>query len=76
LYGVPKILYILWLTLFLTKIKRLNINWDEYLDDEDLEIFRKHERTGRPLGDEDFVSKLEKICKRELAKKKTGPKKR
>jgi hypothetical protein len=27
--------------------------------DIEMETFRKHERTGRPLGDENFIEKME-----------------
>ena len=37
---------------------------------------RKHERTGRPLGDETFVKKIEKTCNRVLCKQKPGPKRK
>ncbi len=43
---------------------------------EDHETIRKHERTGRPLGDDSFISRLEKLSTRCLRKKKPGPKKR
>ena len=56
-------------------------DWSAYLQgeekEEDLDIFRKHERTGRPLGDEDFITRIEKITGRTLRKKKAGrPKKK
>jgi hypothetical protein len=38
------------------------------------ENMRKHEQTGRPLGSENFVIKLEKILDRLLRPKKAGPK--
>lgn len=54
-------------------------DWSSYLtgedDEQDLTLFRKHSRTGRPLGDEKFYTKLEKIAGRILRKKKPGPKK-
>jgi putative transposase len=34
---------------------------------------RRHERTGRPLGAESFVKRLEKKLRRPLAKRKPGP---
>ncbi len=56
-------------------------DWSAYLQEEekeeDLDIFRKHERTGRPLGDEDFITRIEEITGRILRKKKAGrPKKK
>ncbi len=54
--------------------------WDEFLseqsDTEEIEVFRKHERTGRPLGDIFFIEKLETILERPLKLKKPGPKKK
>ena len=48
----------------------------EGLEAEVSEVFRKHESTGRPLGDEDFLIRLEKITGRILRKRKAGrPKK-
>ena len=38
--------------------------------------FRKHERTGRPLGNEFFVDKLEVTLGRRLKLRKPGPKKK
>jgi len=35
---------------------------------------RRHERTGRPLGEGAFLAKLEKELSRRLARRKTGPK--
>jgi len=40
------------------------------------ELFCRHERTGRPLGDEAFITKLEQLCHRDLTPKKPGPKQR
>lgn len=36
--------------------------------------FRRHERTGRPLGDQAFIAKLESMIQRRLARNKPGPK--
>jgi Transposase and inactivated derivatives len=38
------------------------------------EVFRRHERTGRPLGDEFFIRKLEQMTQRTLTPAKPGPK--
>ena len=55
-------------------------DWSSYLSEEDKEmdkdLFRKHGRIGRPLGDEEFVIRLEKITGKSLRKKKPGPKKK
>ena len=51
-------------------------DWRAYLKendrDEDIAKFRKHEKTGRPLGNEEFISKIEEITSRILAPKKAG----
>jgi putative transposase len=53
-------------------------NWLEYFGQaEDITIaenMRKHEQTGRPLGSENFVLKLERILDRMLRPKKAGRK--
>jgi putative transposase len=54
-------------------------NWNKYLStpvpENHLETMRSHERTGRPLGSDDFVSRLEQKLGRALAPQKPGPKK-
>ena len=45
----------------------------EPLAPERLETFRRHERTGRPLGGEGFVRRLERALGRALRRKKLGP---
>jgi putative transposase len=57
----------------------LNIeDWGRYLTEKDDEKFikkiRLHERTGRPLGSEEFIANLETLTGRFLRKKKTGRK--
>lgn len=51
-------------------------DWKEYISsgDEEIELLRKHIRTGRPLGKKGFVERLEKITNRTLRKLKPGPK--
>ncbi|UCB57635.1 MAG: transposase [Candidatus Omnitrophota bacterium] len=53
-------------------------DWAFYLAENeketDLNLFKKHAKIGRPLGDNTFISKLEKITGRFLRKKKPGPK--
>jgi putative transposase len=52
-------------------------NWAEYLKEEvpsEIEIFKKHLKTGRPLGNKEFIRKIEQLTGRELQKKKPGPK--
>ncbi|MEA3305889.1 MAG: transposase [Candidatus Omnitrophota bacterium] len=55
-------------------------NWTSYLAEEDREedknIFIKHFRTGRPLGDDKYLEELERITGRNMKKKTPGPKKR
>lgn len=46
----------------------------EGLGDTDAEALRRHERTGRPLGGDAFVERLEDILGRDLKPKKRGPK--
>ena len=52
-------------------------DWHSYLKQSQTELdttFEQHLSTGRPLGDDDFISKLEKQLGRSLRKKKPGPK--
>jgi hypothetical protein len=39
-----------------------------------VDLFRKHERTGRPMGEESFLDKLECYLDRTLKPQKPGPK--
>ena len=52
--------------------------WREFLGEaisrEGGELFRQHERTGRPLGDDGFVRRREAAVGRVLGRKKRGPK--
>jgi len=53
-------------------------NWQQYLrgrdSDETLDRLHQHARTGRPLGDDVFVAKLEAITGRSLRPKRSGRK--
>ncbi|MFH1743198.1 MAG: transposase [bacterium] len=53
-------------------------NWERYLtldpDEEETASLRRHERTGRPLGDMQFLTRLENTLGRTLRKRKPGPK--
>jgi putative transposase len=58
-------------------------NWRETLakdltqgnpDPDGVDLIEKHSRTGRPLGDEAFIDKLEAVTGRALHKQKPGPK--
>ncbi len=44
------------------------------MSEDDDELMRKHERTGRPLGDERFVARLEHTLGRRLRPRKPGRK--
>ena len=52
--------------------------WREYLRRDDVsglgQTLRRHESTGRPLGEEDFVRKIGALVGRNLLRKKPGPK--
>jgi len=52
-------------------------DWHDFLEmssDEELQVLKKHESTGRPLGTEEFVSNLEQLLGRRLLPQKPGPK--
>lgn len=53
-------------------------DWREFLSEdpplEDLRLLRRHECTGRPLGNEEFVRRLEEVSGRILLKARPGPK--
>lgn len=55
-------------------------SWSDFLSAptraEEAELFARHSRTGRPLGDADFVERLEKKLGRVLRPLKRGPKPR
>jgi putative transposase len=59
-------------------LEMVHADWKAFLmkavDKDTVEIFRKQERTGRPIGDNDFIEKLEKITGRHLKPRKPGPK--
>ncbi len=50
--------------------KMINTNWKKYLNvdvqEPDIELFRKHERTGRVLGADSFIEKMELFLDRKL----------
>ena len=52
-------------------------DWPAFLaegqPDEEQELLRRHERTGRPLGDRPFLMRLEELTGRTLARRKPGP---
>jgi len=53
-------------------------DWQAFLRDglkeDDAAALRKHERTGRPLGGEAFIDRIEGMLGRDLKLKKRGPK--
>jgi putative transposase len=52
-------------------------NWQDFLSlssEEEMNTFRKHERSGRPLGQEAFVGRIEAELERTLRPQKPGPK--
>ncbi len=54
-------------------------DWRKFLaltTDEDVDLFHRHERTGRPLGSESFLDHLEQQFNRTFRPQKPGPKKR
>ena len=59
------------------RLLALTDDWKVYLKEAqgyaDNEI-KKHERTGRPLGNEHFIEEAERLLRRVLKKKKPGPK--
>jgi putative transposase len=62
----------------LSSLLKMAGNWRRLLTsaltEEEIEIFRQHEGTGRVLGDEDFQKRLEKKLGRILRRQETGPK--
>ena len=52
--------------------------WDDFLSiglsDEEVEKFRCHEQTGRPLGTDSFIARLGNVLGRILHKQKPGTK--
>jgi len=56
-------------------------DWRSYLQEEereeDLDMFSNHERTGRPLGSNKFIIRIEQLTGRKLRKQRPGrPKKK
>jgi REP-associated tyrosine transposase len=53
-------------------------DWSEFLGEDvseaDISALRDHSRTGRPLGDDAFIKKLEDLTGKKLARGKPGPK--
>lgn len=52
-------------------------NWSDFLtlsSEDEMTTFRKHERSGRPLGQEAFIDNVEALLERTLRPQKPGPK--
>jgi len=53
-------------------------DWGDFLKsampEEELRDIRRHARTGRPLGDESFLARLEEMVGRVLKPQRRGPK--
>ncbi len=58
----------------------VNKPWEMFLkkdvQGQEIELFRKHERTGRPLGNDSFIETLGMLLDRNLKLQKPGPKMR
>lgn len=61
-------------------LRKMIGDWKDFLSktpgDDDIRLLQLHERTGRPLGDNQFIEKLESILKIDLKKKRAGRKKK
>ncbi|MEA3305593.1 MAG: transposase, partial [Candidatus Omnitrophota bacterium] len=62
-------------------LRELIGNWKDFFNtassnNNDIKLFQLHERTGRPLGNNAFIEKLESLLKTNLKKKKAGRKKK
>ena len=59
-------------------LEMVNLDWAEFLGQAmaagEIAAMRKHERTGRPLGDPAFVERIENRLDRVLRRSKPGPK--
>lgn len=55
-------------------------NWKKFLSHDvqepEMELLRQHERTGRPLGEDSFIEKVECLLDRKLKTQKPGPKRK
>jgi putative transposase len=54
--------------------KSLGMFLSDDIGEHEIDCFRKHERTGRPMGEESFIDKLECYLDRTLKLQKPGPK--
>jgi len=69
---------ILWKTKPL--LEMVNKTWKDFLavdvHDPEIELFRKHERSGRPLRVDFFIGEMESFQDRRLKPQKPGPQKK
>jgi putative transposase len=59
-------------------LKRVD-DWEGFISASSVgndDLFLRHERTGRPLGDEGFVQRVSKLVGRDLMPKKPGRKRK
>ena len=57
-------------------LKSLAGDWKSFLEAsrlQNLEELERHGRTGRPLGDDEFIARAERLLGRDLKKKRPGP---
>lgn len=61
-------------------LKMVNSSWKKFLavdvGESEIEVLRRHERTGRPMGADAIIEKLERLLDRKLKHQKPGPKKK
>ncbi len=61
-------------------VEMVNKSWEDFLSldahEQEIALFRKHERTGRPLGSDSFIGRVEHLLCRKLKPQKPGPKKK
>ena len=59
-------------------LSMINSSWRKFISSDaresEMALFRKHERTGRPIGDDTFIERLERLLDRKLKPQKPGPK--
>ena len=57
-------------------LERAGCDWKDFLagglEPDEAELLRRHERTGRPLGEAGFIEHLEKALRRVLRRQKPG----
>jgi putative transposase len=55
-------------------------NRKDFLSDDvnepEIDLLRKHERTGRPLGKDSFIETMESLLNQRLKPQKPGPKRK